>query len=128
LRTVILLQQPGTNPVVPSKIGRENSPGLTWDVTTDQRFGMCRWWCRCAAREDRIPHTHFWTRSHWHHMWHQPSGYLPAVQVVGHAWDCELNGNIIATISTSKIKPKTSEVVYSAINHMHFIYHSASYW
>lgn len=56
------------------------------------------------------------------------SGYLPSVQGGGHTWDCTLNGKVIATISTSKIEPKVSEVVYSAaVNDLHFIYHSASY-
>jgi hypothetical protein len=59
---------------------------------------------------------------------HVSSGYLPTVQGAGHTWDCELNGKVIATISTSKIEPKVSEVVYSAAeNHLHFIYHLASY-
>jgi hypothetical protein len=58
---------------------------------------------------------------------HLSSGYLPSVQGVGHTWDCELNEKIIATISTSNIEPKVSEVIYSAVNHVHFIYHSASF-
>lgn len=58
---------------------------------------------------------------------HLSSGYLPSVQGVGHSWDCEFNGKVIATITTAKIEPKVSEVVYSAANHLHFIYHSASF-
>jgi len=58
---------------------------------------------------------------------HLSSGYLPSVQGVGHTWECKLNGKIVATISTSKIEPKVSEVVYSADNQVHFTYHSASF-
>ncbi|MDU0460306.1 MAG: hypothetical protein RW306_16380 [Geobacteraceae bacterium] len=36
---------------------------------------------------------------------HLSSGYLPSVQGVDHTWECKLNGNTIAIISTSKIEP-----------------------
>ena len=58
---------------------------------------------------------------------HIASGYLPTINGVGHTWDCVLNETIIATISVNEIQSKVSEVVYDKNNHIHFIYHSATY-
>jgi hypothetical protein len=58
---------------------------------------------------------------------HLSSGYLPRVSGVGHTWDCVLNGKVIATVAVDNIKAKSREVVYAENNHIHFVYHSATY-
>jgi hypothetical protein len=58
---------------------------------------------------------------------HVSSGYLPNVSGVGHSWDCVLNGKVVANISRDGVEPRVANLQYDTSNHIHFVYHSASF-
>ncbi len=55
------------------------------------------------------------------------SPYLPSVAGYGHWWECILNGNVIAKISSDGKAEKAGEVNYLKDNTVYFRYHSATY-
>jgi hypothetical protein len=55
------------------------------------------------------------------------SGYLPSVAGVGHSWTCVLNGVRMADITTSGVRVFVRETPFADENHVHFVYHSATY-
>lgn len=55
------------------------------------------------------------------------SGYLPSVAGVGHTWTCLLNGARIAELTNSGIRPLVATTPFADANHVHFVYHSATY-
>jgi hypothetical protein len=55
------------------------------------------------------------------------AGYLPSVAGVGHSWTCVLNGVKIAEISHSGVRATVHESPFAKANHVHFVYHSATF-
>ena len=53
--------------------------------------------------------------------------YLPSVNGVGHSWTCVLNDVEIAEIKNSDIRGLVHENPFSEENHVHFVYHSATF-
>ena len=57
---------------------------------------------------------------------HIATGYLPSIAGVGHSWDCELNGKIVAVVTVHGIVAKVFEIRYDQDNKVHFKYHMAA--
>ncbi len=58
---------------------------------------------------------------------HAAAGYLPSVAGVGHSWTCVLNGERIAVLTVSNVRPLIAALTLNHDNTVHFIYHAATY-
>lgn len=53
--------------------------------------------------------------------------YLPLIAGVGHTWTCVLNDVRIAEVGSSGIRPLVRTTPFAEMNHVHFVYHAATY-